>query len=204
MATSLDFDISIATDKKRRQKTRRKNNGAVETSSRTCDHKGCKRRGTFRAPKSAATENGIKWVCEHHAKVYNSNWDYYQASAKVTREGSATGTCGTAEDQRQARMQKAWERHGIDDPFEVLGDSGTRGRSTKDLQLLKLTAEERRAVQILDVEPSTTKSAAREQYKSLVKSYHPDQNKGTREEEDRLKDVLWAWGRIKNSKHFTD
>jgi len=46
------FDISAASDKKRRAKGKRGMSGAFETSTRGCDKPGCTEAGLYRAPKS--------------------------------------------------------------------------------------------------------------------------------------------------------
>ena len=206
MSDPFEFDISISADKQRRQKGRRSMTGAVETSSRICDHPNCKRRGRFRAPKSPKQLDDFYWFCQKHVREYNLKWNFFEASDGGQEEAAPTETeeanGSTAEEQRKARQQKAWSRHGIDDPLEILGSKGTRRKRPQDAGLMRLTADERRAVQILDVKPTWSKAEIRHQYTSLVKVYHPDLNGGYREEEDRLRMVIWAWDQIKNSRHF--
>ena len=38
----------------------------------------------------------------------------------------------------------------------------------------------------------------------MVKDFHPDRNSGSRADEDRLSEVVWAWDQIKSSKSFKD
>ena len=49
----FDFDISVASDKKRRKTTRRGMSGAFDTSTKTCEFPDCKEAGLYRAPKSS-------------------------------------------------------------------------------------------------------------------------------------------------------
>ena len=49
-ADPFGFDISAASDKKKRAKGKRGMSGAFETSSRACDHAGCTEVGQYRAP----------------------------------------------------------------------------------------------------------------------------------------------------------
>ena len=38
----------------------------------------------------------------------------------------------------------------------------------------------------------------------MVKDLHPDMNNGNRADEDRLKEVVWAWEQIKRSRKIPD
>ncbi len=179
--------------------------GAVETSSRICGHPDCKLQGRYRAPKSPQQLDEFYWFCRKHVREYNLKWNFFE---EQTEGGAAAADAEPAnssftERQRQARQQKAWLRHGIEDPLEILGSKGTRRNRARDAGLARLTPDERRAVQILDVKPSWKKAEIRHRYTSLVKVYHPDLNGGYREEEDRLRMVIWAWDQIKNSRHFS-
>ncbi len=168
--------------------------GAVDTSSRSCDHSECNRNARYRAPKSPDRLDDFLWFCQKHVREYNSRWNFF--NAKLADEDSS-------ETKQRNRQQKAWLRHGVDDPFEILGSKSTR-QQTAGRNVSHLTPDERRAIKILDVKPTWNKSQIRQQYTTLVKDYHPDLNNGYREEEDRLRIVIWAWNQIKNSKHFAD
>ncbi len=206
MAEPLEFDISISHDKQRREKNhgRRSRTGAVETSSRTCDHPGCHDPGKYRAPKSPDQLEDFYWFCRKHVREYNRNWNFFETepSDTQTAENRETAKVGSAAEQRRTYQRKAWQRHGINDPLEILGANGTRQRAARDVALFRLTADERRAVEILAVEPTWSKARIRQKYTGLVKIYHPDLNGGFREEEDQLRLVLWAWDQIKNSRNF--
>ena len=41
-----------------------------------CDHPGCTKAGTCRAPKSRDLKE-YWWFCKEHAAEYNKNWNYY-------------------------------------------------------------------------------------------------------------------------------
>jgi len=49
-----------------------------------------------------------------------------------------------------------------------------------------------------------TRTALRERYRALVKDLHPDMNGGARDDEARLREVLWAWDVVKESRRFRD
>ena len=62
----------------------------------------------------------------------------------------------------------------------------------------------KKALDILSASDTSTKSELRKIYKEMVKDLHPDRNSGSRADEDRLSEVVWAWDQIKSSKSFKD
>ena len=199
------FDISAASDKKRRTKARRGMSGAFEASSRRCDHPGCDLPGQYRAPRSPERLDEYYWFCKDHVREYNLKWNFFQGQTEAEFEafldkdrvwGRETKPFGNPED-------RAWARMGIDDPHEILGDRATP-QADRVAAARKLPPTERRALEILEARDTWTRTEIRKQYKSLVKDLHPDMNGGDRSDEDRLQEVVWAWDQIKESRHFRD
>ncbi|WP_284163397.1 DnaJ domain-containing protein [Frigidibacter sp. SD6-1] len=200
------FDISAASDKKRRTKGKRGMSGAFETSSRGCDHKGCTEAGQYRAPKSPDTLDDYFWFCREHVREYNLKWNFFQGTTEEEFEkfidkdrvwGRETKPFGKKGDE-----DRAWQRLGIDDPMELLGANATLNPGR--VAGRKLPPTERRALDILEAKDSWTKTEIRKQYKGLVKDLHPDMNGGDRSDEERLQEVVWAWDQIKDSRNFKD
>jgi DnaJ-domain-containing protein 1 len=198
------FNISAASDKKKRAKGRRGMSGAFETSTRACDHAGCENSGQYRAPKSPDQLEDFFWFCQEHVREYNLKWNFFQGQTDEDFQsfldkdrvwGRETKPFGN-----RGEEDRAWARLGVDDPMEILGSNATRnpGRSAGR----KLPPTERRALDILEAKETWTKVEIRKQYKSLVKDLHPDMNGGNRDDEDRLQEVVWAWDQIKDSRNF--
>ena len=205
----FDFDIRASADKKRRTRGRRGMSGAVETSTRRCDHPGCDKPGPYRAPKSPDLLDDYFWFCREHVREYNLKWNFFAGQSDEemfeTMEqarvwGRATQPFGKGEEGR------AWARLGIEDPMEILGDKATRnpGRASPGASTRRLPPTERRALEILDARDSWTRTEIRRQYKSLVKDLHPDMNQGNRADEERLQEVVWAWEQLRESRNFRD
>ncbi|GAB4267903.1 MAG: J domain-containing protein [Pararhodobacter sp.] len=208
----FNFDIRASSDKKKRARGRRGMSGAVETSLRECEHPGCRELGQYRAPKSRDQLDEYLWFCKEHVREYNLKWNFFSGQteaemhAAMERErvwGRATNPFGS-----KGRERAGWARHGIDDPFEVLGDKATPRRADAPGRsggaTRKLPPTERKALEILDARDTWTRTEIRRQYKSLVKDLHPDLNGGNRADEERLQEVVWAWDQIKESRHFRD
>ena len=199
----FEFDISAAKDKKRRRGVRTGMSGAVETSSRTCDHPSCNKVGKFRAPKASGKPGEYHWFCRQHVKQYNLNWDYFRLQNQENESNGDDKNDGLTPEQRRKILEDlSWARFGIKDPFEVLGESGTVSSRNGSASGTCLTRNEQRALDILDANGTWGKAEIRKQYRSLVKDLHPDMNDGDRRDEDRLKEVVWAWDQIKDSRNF--
>jgi len=203
----FEFDMSVAKDKKRRQRGRRGMSGAVETSSRNCEHPDCSKEGKYRAPKSPDSTEEFHWFCRKHVREYNLQWNFFKAQSddgdENDTEASTEAEDGlTPEERRIYREKLAWSRLGIEDPLEILGKNATVSGRSRSSSRRKLTRNERRALNILDVKDGWGKAKIRKQYRSLVKDLHPDMNDGDRSDEDRLKEVVWAWDQIKASSNI--
>jgi hypothetical protein len=201
------FDISAASDKKKRSRGRRGMSGAFETSTRACDHAGCDQPGQYRAPKSPDQLDEYYWFCRDHVREYNLKWNFFNGQTEDEfqkfidkdrvwgRETKPFGKRGTED--------RAWSRLGVDDPMEILGEKATQNPGRVAVGR-KLPPTERKALDILEARDSWTRTEIRKQYKSLVKDLHPDMNGGNRDDEERLQEVVWAWDQIKDSRNFRD
>jgi len=201
------FDISVGADKRRRNKGRRGMSGAVDTSSRRCEHPGCAEAGQYRAPRSPETLDDYLWFCREHVREYNLKWNFFSGTteeefqAQIDRDRvweRPTKPFGTGDETR------AWSRLGIEDPHEVLGANATQNPGKSITGTRKLPPTERKALEILEARDHWTRTEIRKQYKSLVKDLHPDMNGGNRADEERLQEVVWAWDQLKDSRNFRE
>ncbi|WGH78020.1 J domain-containing protein [Jannaschia ovalis] len=195
----FNFDMRVSTAKKRNPRGRRGMSGAVETSTRVCDHDGCEEGGKYRAPKSRDTTEDYYWFCKEHVREYNAKWSFFDGATE------AEIAAQEARDQktrpfRKTVEERAWARLGIEDAHQVLGGNATRnpGRSAGR----RLPPTERKALDILEGKDDWTKVEIRKAYKGLIKVLHPDMNGGDRSQEEQLAEVVWAWDQLKDSRNF--
>ena len=91
------------------------------------------------------------------------------------------------EDLRRAShaffQQKQQQQNSVNAPRVVDSDK------QKALAILKFDTT--------DMTPAISPARIRKRYKKLVKRYHPDTNKGRRDAEDLLRDIIWAYGYLK-------
>ena len=212
----FEFDISVSADKKRRAQKRgttRGMSGASETSTRICDWEGCNEPAPYRAPKSSDKTDEYHWFCKEHIREYNTKWNYFENHTETELEEQMEKdkvwerpTKPFKERGGDPPENEAWARFGVNDPMEVLGENATQNpqQGADRVAMRRLPPSERKAIEILDARPGWSKTEIRKQYKALVKDLHPDMNGGRRDEEDRLREVVWAWDQIKGSRSFKD
>jgi hypothetical protein len=219
----FEYDVSVSADKARRrgQSGRRGMSGAVEGSTKTCEHPDCDRTGAYRAPYSPDELDRFRWFCLDHVRAYNAAWNFFKDHSAEDFEAYMERsrvwdrpTWGFGDQPKgPAGMHphgegRAWERHGFRDPFEVLGARATINGGGVDApqerRRRKLPSNVRRALDILGAPHTETRAEIRRRYRELVKNLHPDMNGGDRREEGRLRRVLWAWDQIKTAAAFRE
>ncbi len=202
------FDIRVSSAKKKQTRGKRGMSGAFETSTRHCDHPGCAEAGQYRAPKSPDVLDDYFWFCKDHVREYNLKWNFFtgQTEEDFARLMDSDRVWGreTKPFGQRPDDARAWSRHGVEDPLEILGPNATQNPGKSITGTRRLPPTERRALEILEAKDHWTRPEIRKQYKSLVKDLHPDMNGGDRADEDRLQEVVWAWDQIKESRNFRD
>ena len=209
--TPLEFDISVSADKKRRSKSRG-SSGAFESSSHVCEAPGCEHTGKYRAPKSPKNVDEFHWFCLKHVKDYNHKWNFFEDHSTEELEEQFRAdrvwereTSPFVDRNDESDIQpngRAWARLGLDNPNDILSSNPKLDPSQTRLPEKRLPASERKALEILGAPDTITKSELRKIYKELVKDLHPDRNAGSRADEERLAEVVWAWEKLKASRSF--
>lgn len=172
------------------------------THTRCCDYPGCEQAGEYRAPKSRSQLNDYYWFCLGHVRDYNKSWDYYAGMS-------------TAEIEREMRQDTTWQR-----PSWPLGKWATQDRFLRDRVVKGFgfefgrdsagaadgEAETRRrpaptpemeALAVLNLTPPVDFARIKARYRELAKQHHPDINGGTREAEEKLKEINHAYNTLK-------
>lgn len=200
------FDMSVSSAKKKNPRGRRGMSGASETSVRVCDHDGCEEAGKYRAPKAPDVLDEFFWFCQQHVREYNLKWNFFDGTteAEINAQRSKDKVWERETKPMGDPEARAWSRLGIEDPHQVLGANGTKNPGRGGGGTKRLPPTERRAVEILEVVDSATKTEVRKAYKALIKVLHPDMNGGDRSQEEQLQLVVWAWEQLKESRNFKD
>ncbi|HEX6858883.1 MAG TPA: J domain-containing protein [Caulobacteraceae bacterium] len=166
-----------------------------------CDHPGCLRAGTAKAPKSRDLMHEHYHFCQPHAAEYNKQWDFFagmsEAQIRAHQEARATGERPTwsfkADNRsREAAAAAARDHRNFTDPFGIFSAAKRRAEANEEAgrHIGKL---ERNALADLDLQNDAQPSAIRARYTELVKRCHPDANGGDRSAENKLQRVIKAY-----------
>jgi hypothetical protein len=178
------------------------NNAFFETSDRPvrlrlCDHPDCGQAGEFRAPKSREKLNDYYFFCLNHVREYNKAWDFF---AGLSAHEIETYTRDATVWERPTWPLGRWglnEKKLRDKAFrEIFGDAASE---TQKPPTSPMPLAERDALSVLELSPPVDFAAIKSQYRTLVKKHHPDAHNGSRESEERFKDISLAFATLRKS-----
>lgn len=171
--------------------TKRKKSEAVEPSGHRCNWAGCMNAGDFRAPRSRKNLREYQWFCEEHIAQFNKNWNYFEGMGEdeiyAFQRDATTGHRPTWRmDQLggnpTAKLEEAFGR--------MFGDGGASFRAAA---AKPISARDKDALAVLDLEHPSDKRKIKSQYRELVKKYHPDVNRGSMQAEETFKKITRAY-----------
>jgi len=173
-----------------------------EPETRMCEAPDCIGPGNCRVPKSPRNLSEYYWYCSTHARLHNEAWDYFKGmdddEIQRFREDALTGHRPTWQlGKRAAKARMGQTPLGdVQDSHAVLGDDGEPQVRRPERQLTRLQIM---AFDTMQLAHNATLIEIKARYKELVKRFHPDANGGDRGAEERLKQVIKAYGVIKAS-----
>ena len=171
---------------------------------RRCDHPGCAAAGEYRAPKAPERLRDYYWFCIDHVRAYNASWNFCASLGdedveRMIRQDTCWqrptwpfGSWQAAENRLHARARAEYEAAG---DRRANGGAKTGGQHKAG----RPRTEADRALDVLDLTPPVDLAAIKARYKALVKRYHPDANGGSRDAEERLKSINWAYTTLRNA-----
>ena len=174
---------------------------ALKPDERPCDHPGCRRAATAKAPKSRILINDHYHFCQPHAAEYNKQWDFFagmsEGEIRAHQEARATGERPTwsfkaSNRSREAAAAASRDARAFSDPFGIFGAARRRAEANEEAgrHLGKL---ERNALADLDLQNDAQPTAIRARYTELGNRCHPDANGGDRSAEHKLQRVIKAY-----------
>lgn len=202
---STYFDrIRIRPDKAREE--------ACET---TCEWPGCSELGRYPAPKGRDHEGEYHLFCLDHVRGYNKTYNYFagmsDADVMSWQRRSTTGHRptwplgarvphnGRYQDPETGQGQGPGDR--MHDPFGVFGgtERNGKGRARREPPQRPVRGTDIKALHSLGLDETATADQVKAQYKTLVKRLHPDANGGSRANEDKLREIIQAYGRLRET-----
>ncbi|MDQ2878192.1 MAG: J domain-containing protein [Pseudomonadota bacterium] len=184
--------------------------GRIEGTGRVCAEPGCEAPGEFRAPPLAGSVRSdappdFRWFCLDHVRAFNSRYNFFDGMSVDEIHDAQRPLAGWE------RETRAFAHAGADapprwadfaDPLEAI--SGRFGHKIapgrKDGK--PLSADDRRALEVLGLAMDADRMALRKRYSELVRRYHPDRNGGDRSKEAMLQQVIAAYQRLKTAPAF--
>ena len=174
-----------------------------EPETRLCEAPDCIRSGNCRVAKSPKNLNEYLWYCSAHARAHNESWDYFKGmdDGDIARfkEEALTGhrpTWPLGKRAAKARMGQT-PLGGVNDSHAMFAEDGSTAtvrRPERHLTRLQITA-----MDTMQLAHNATLIEIKARYKELVKRFHPDANGGDRGAEERLKQVIKAYGVLRAS-----
>jgi hypothetical protein len=174
---------------------------AAKAQARPCAIAGCGEAGDCRVPKSRDNLSDYLFLCLEHARAHNESWDYFKGMGdgdiEKFREEAILGHRPTwPMGKRAARMRTGQGPLHVHDGYAVMGDEDEPQARRPERQLTRLQVM---AMDTLQLAHNATLNEIKARYKELVKRFHPDANGGDRGAEERLKQVIKAYGVLRAS-----
>ena len=181
----------------------------LKPGERACDHQGCRRAATAKAPKGRGLEGEFYHFCAPHAAEYNKHWNFFagmnEAEVQQWQADARTGHRPTwamraSNKSREAANAAAKNGESFVDPLGVLAAARKRAEAAKVAESARPMGKlERIALSDLGLELQTAPAAIRARYHELLKRLHPDANGGDRSTEDKLARVIKAFKTLKKA-----
>ena len=157
--------------------------------ARACEADGCMQEGMYKAPKSRGDVHSYQFLCLDHVREYNKKWDFFK---------------GMESDEIEAFMKDAVTGHRVTWKRETdLKNPGEKLQAALDEFLNigrhkakpkpRLPAKINKALTVMELEYPYTLPQLKNQYKQLVKRYHPDHHQGDKQIEEKFKLITTAY-----------
>ncbi|HEY5082964.1 MAG TPA: J domain-containing protein [Rhizomicrobium sp.] len=174
----------------------------AKSEARACAVKNCAEPGDCRVPKSRENLSDYLFLCTAHARAHNEAWDFFKgmddSDIEKFREEAIFGHRPTWPlGRRGAPIRTGQGPAHFHDGHAVFGEGDENGqprRPERQLTRLQVTA-----MDTLQLAHNATLIEIKARYKELVKRFHPDANGGDRGAEERLKQVIKAYGVLRAS-----
>ena len=191
------FDIRIHPDPPRRP--------AV---AKRCAMPGCGAGADVYVPKTRYDMNDRHWLCREHLREHNRGWNYFAGMSDQEIErfclDSVTGhrptwplgkrAASRASETDKERTRSYWS-YRVEDGFAVFEEAAEAAPPPRPRN--RLTKGQLDALAVLNLEETATLHDIKARYKELVKRFHPDANGGSRGTEERLRQVIRAYGHLR-------
>lgn len=175
----------------------------ISADTRSCEWPGCVGEGEHKAPRSRDMLREYRWFCLEHVRDYNRRWNYFEGMSEDEVEADLRrdtvwqrptwpiGEGETAESRgpKPGNGPFGFDPQSFNDAFGFFSDPD--GKPKEDQ--VTANAETRVALSTFGLDLPIDKNTLKTRYKELVKRYHPDTNGGTKDAEEKFKEIHTAY-----------
>ena len=162
-----------------------------------CDYKNCKKIGQYKAPIDKDNSKKFRWLCLDHIKEFNRSWDYFKGMSDqevcVFLKSDMTWHKPTQSFSSPGNFFNILWKNTLNGGEGILSNGYGKKIKTK----INFSDKDREAFKIIELEVGTKWDKIQNQFKKLVKKYHPDMNAGNKKFEEKLKIVTLAYTQLK-------
>jgi DnaJ-domain-containing protein 1 len=165
---------------------------------------GCTENAEWRVPKAVEDMDERVWLCRSHLRAHNEKWNFFKGMSEQEIERHCleaalghrpTWPMGWRAAGAVGAKQAKHRNYAFDDGFAIFEEEGSRPAPPPRQPVL--TKGQMDALEALGLEAAATLSEIKARYKELVKRFHPDTNGGDRSKEERLRQVIRAYGHLR-------
>lgn len=179
-------------------------------AQRGCEWANCTEPGEFRAPGPRASgfdgPGDYRWFCLDHVREFNARYDWFAGMSPEEILRAQSPIHGWDRETRAfnptAGVDAAPRWADFADPLEAISARARARQPAQRMDGRVVSAEERRALEVLGLPLDADRHALRSRYSALVRRYHPDRNGGDRSFEKQLQAVIEAWQLLRKAAAF--
>ena len=180
----------------------------AESENARCQHPGCQRVGTYRAPKGRFREGEYWRFCLEHVQEYNKTYNYFAGmsddAVQAFQKDAITGhrpTWSMGTHSTSMGPDGKPIAPDVADPLGVFTRARRQPAPEPEPTGPRIGKVARKAFEVLGLDPGSDRDTIRARYKALVKRLHPDANNGDRSREDKLREIINAYNTLKSAGH---
>ncbi len=147
--------------------------------------------------KQASKAKQFKWLCLDHIKEFNRSWDYFKGMSDQEvcefLKSDMTWHKPTQSFSSPNNFFNILWKNTLNEGSDVLGNGYGKKFNTK----INFLDKDREAFKIIELEAGAKWGEIQNQFKKLVKKYHPDMNAGNKKYEEKLKIITLAYTQLK-------
>ena len=163
-----------------------------------CEWEKCNKIGSYKAPIERDNSRKYRLLCLEHIKIFNKNWNYFsnmnEDEIEYFVKSDLTWHKPTKSFTSSENFFKVLWNNALEDKVNIFKGSGF-----KNYEKSKLSEKDRHALEILGLKYEAKWPDIQKKFKTLVKKYHPDKNRGSKKYEDILKKITLAYSQLKNT-----